>query len=297
MGEKKEKSRIYQTYVAVQTGLLRSSMSVAEYPLECIKTRWQKYPDKSLKWVVKETYTKLGFRGFYSGFIPASLKKVPMQVYRWPLLLQLPQYYENKRIQELPQKEDVDNKGNYVRKIKANTYAAITIATLETAIGGPIETCRLELTVNRDKTSTIKQYFKHFNSIKRHYIGLPALFSKGVLGWSSFLLGANVSRAYWREKNQGKPMTLAQTSVTALATGFANATLILPADFIRTQRQANCHDSSAQFSKKLITLYQSAGIKSFYCGWPIRFAQLTLSTFLSLPVIEHYEQKYSSPGL
>lgn len=293
-GKQSIENTLQSTLIAIQAGVQRGAMSFLEYPLECIKTRWQACPNKTLSFVIQSSYKKYGLRSFYTGMIPSVIKKLPMQAYRWPLILQLPMYYEGMvfKHEHLQGDKTTINTINYLTKLKANIYTAVTIATFEAGFGAPIETCRLQLTINQSKTKSIRQHLRETPSIKHHFTGIPALYLKGVLGWSSFLAGANISRIYWKQKNEGKSLLTSQIALTSVAIGLTNATLIIPADVIRAQQQRMYHAKThLSFLNTVHFIYNSFGIKGFYCGWQIRVLQLTLATFLSLPVMDAYEDK------
>lgn len=82
----------------VVLGVTRGTIGLAfEQPFETIKTQWQnKYNARNLKEITNIIYKDKGFIGFYRGFIPNLIKYSYRNVYRWPLMIYLPNTYHKK---------------------------------------------------------------------------------------------------------------------------------------------------------------------------------------------------------
>ena len=81
---------------AAVTGVIRACLGLLiEHPLECIKTQWQnKFKfTKSLE-IIKDIYKEKGILGFYRGFITNLIKSSTKQIYRWPLMIYFPSFYQ-----------------------------------------------------------------------------------------------------------------------------------------------------------------------------------------------------------
>lgn len=74
-------------------GALRSAIGLPyEHPLDCIKTVMQAQPKYvGIIETTKSIYANSGISGFYKGYIPNTLRVMYKQLYRFPLMLWLPQ--------------------------------------------------------------------------------------------------------------------------------------------------------------------------------------------------------------
>lgn len=275
---------------ALLAGMKRSLWVIAEYPLECIKTRWQgQLQNDKISTVVKSTYRQYGLRGYYHGFIPNLTKKIPAQAYRWTLLLQLPQFYMGlwREISERPRLHP-----DYTGLIFANILSGLSIAACETLIASPFEACKLELIIK--KNASLWDYLRrNALSIKPHYLGVKVLAMKEAFGWVSFLTVCNLLRVMARESNAGTALKWHQYVYISVLTAAANATCFTPWDVIRTQIQKQAiesaglsRNSATAIAKKIIA---SNGPQALWRGGGLRFVQLLVGTGLSLPVMEEYD--------
>ncbi len=263
------------------SALQRSLVGVIEYPLECIKTRWQANPQlKTMREVVTYSYKLYGLRGFYDGFIPNLPKRLPIQLFRWPMILELPSYYR-KRL--------TDNHQDYRMDIVANLLAALTIASIETPLAAPFDTCRLDMIINRKNKNSLLNYLREQKQFRQHFKGIHVLYIKEIFGWGSFLIPFNIGREYSKNKQKSlNPIHI--LSISALC-GIANAIAVTPWDIIRNYFQKNKNTPHLSLKESACQIYSKYGLKSFLVGSPIRFFQIAMGTALSIPIIAAYETK------
>jgi hypothetical protein len=66
-----------------------------EQPLESIKTQWQAKPALKHEFaVVRDIHSRKGIKGFYAGSLPNFTRMFLKNVYRYPLMISLPHFYE-----------------------------------------------------------------------------------------------------------------------------------------------------------------------------------------------------------
>jgi hypothetical protein len=77
-------------------GILRGLIGFpVEQPLESMKTQWQAKPAlKNELAVFKDIKARKGINGFYAGSIPNFTRMVLKNIYRYPLMISLPHFYE-----------------------------------------------------------------------------------------------------------------------------------------------------------------------------------------------------------
>lgn len=76
-------------------GAMRSGICLTlEHPLESIKVQWQsQFQIKGINNVVNYIYQEKGLTGFYRGFTPNLIRVIIKQLYRWPMMIYFPQFY------------------------------------------------------------------------------------------------------------------------------------------------------------------------------------------------------------
>ena len=67
-----------------------------EQPMESVKTQWQTNPAKANEvQILKQIYREKGlYKGFYAGSLPNLSVRLLKNVYRFPLMIGLPHFYE-----------------------------------------------------------------------------------------------------------------------------------------------------------------------------------------------------------
>jgi len=96
-----------------------------------MKTQWQAKPAlKNELAVFKDIKARKGINGFYAGSIPNFTRMVLKNIYRYPLMISLPHFYEQKVV------------GPENRKL-SKLLAGFSIALIESLITCPIERAKV----------------------------------------------------------------------------------------------------------------------------------------------------------
>ena len=127
-------------------GVLRGLVGFPlEQPMESIKTQWQASPkNKNEIQILKQIYAEKGiYRGFYAGSLPNLTRVVLKNVYRYPLMIKMPNLIQS-RVKIA--KND--------RKV-AKALTGLSIAAIESFILCPVERLKVILmTKNNNNSST-----------------------------------------------------------------------------------------------------------------------------------------------
>lgn len=140
--------------VSLGAGLVRGVIGFPlEQPFESIKTQWQADPKHPNEWqIFKEIVKQKGFyRGFFAGSLPNLGRILIKQVYRYPLMIGLPPFFEEKL------------HTTNLEVVKA--VSGLTIALIESFILCPFERLKvfiMTLTHHQVKGNIGSQWRTHF---------------------------------------------------------------------------------------------------------------------------------------
>lgn len=117
-------------------------------------------------------------KGFYAGLLPNSLRVMVKSLYRWPMMIAFPNYYER----VLP--------SSIMRRFEGahRVSAGFSIAIIESFIICPFERLKVFLMTKSSHVS-MKQiaHFFELNQMPDLFTGLKALLVKQIVSWVSFL--------------------------------------------------------------------------------------------------------------
>ena len=66
-----------------------------EHPIDAIKVQWQAQPHfKNEFQIIQHIYAQKGFRGMYVGAVPNLTRLIIRNIYKYPLLIGLPDFYK-----------------------------------------------------------------------------------------------------------------------------------------------------------------------------------------------------------
>eukprot|EP00923_Selenidium_pygospionis_P017077 GHVN01030044.1.p1 GENE.GHVN01030044.1~~GHVN01030044.1.p1 ORF type:complete len:321 (-),score=77.98 GHVN01030044.1:1022-1984(-) len=134
------------TYLSVMAfGVVRGALRMPlEHPFDVVKTYWQCDPSlKGSRHAAAEVYREYGWKGFYSGGLPAAVRFITKDIYRWPLMIYLPPLVEqvmDKKVKK--QDPSVDPRLNHT---KAKLVTGLMIANIECVITSPLELIKVKL--------------------------------------------------------------------------------------------------------------------------------------------------------
>jgi hypothetical protein len=156
-----------------------------EHPLDVIKTRAQAAPEIRSTWeIAKKAYQSGGIRGFYSGAIPNGTRLAIKQMYRYPMMLSIPQFFKK----TIP--VDFQKRHHDIEPI----VTALSIASFETFIISPLERCKVFLMTNDAKNKQLREFFQRNQGHLRVELfrGIRAVYVKQIASWASFLVSDNM---------------------------------------------------------------------------------------------------------
>lgn len=237
--------------------------------------------------MIKEIYRNYGLiNGFYAGFIPSAARHLIKQIYRWPLMLVLPEFFKS------VYPDSVKKKYRSIAKISTG----LSLAVIDTFIVCPFERLKVCLQTRKGDLS-MKQFFVenrgHLTSSL--FRGLSSLFIRQMMSWVSFLYFdhtfKHMAREYkgLREKDPLDNKTIFGVSILV---GLINVFVVMPFDMTKTLYQQH----SERFSDKKLTqtikhVYKTSGMRGFYSGWQPRLIQYMIHSIFSVAALEKMEQK------
>lgn len=278
------KSYLYTSFA----GTMRSLIGLPfEHPLELIKTKLQSsISKKSGAQVAKEIYLKNGLIGLYAGLIPNTLRLIFKQVYRYPLLFLLPNFF--KRI--LPEHYEKE------KRLAKKTLAGFSIALLEVYILCPLERLKVYLMTKKQfRLGSLINFIKQNKKILKIELfrGLNALFPKQIISWVSFLTTDYKLKIYSHTKfnipfNEVLPYYFLIS--IGIFVGLVNVTVTLPFDFVKTQFQMQNHIENSSLRIAFSKFKNEFGLFIFYKGWCVRMIQSIIHCVFTVSLIEKLEK-------
>jgi hypothetical protein len=205
-----------------------------EQPLEAIKTQWQAEPKhKNELSIVNKVYSQKGvLRGFYAGSLPNLGRVLVKNVYRYPLMIGLPQFYQK----VLPEKIRQDRK---TQKL----MTGLSIATIESFILCPFERLKTHfMTVSAENASqaTFRTYFSsEVNFARDLFRGFGSLMTRQTVAWVSFLQADLYTRSKIRKiYNIPNNETIPSKLLIPAGCGVAvfSTLVIMPFDVLKTNK-------------------------------------------------------------
>jgi Mitochondrial carrier protein. len=237
--------------------------------------------------MTKEIYRKHGLKnGFYAGFLPSLVRGVIKQLYRWPLMLVLPQFYNVVIPQSL--------KASYSSLPKIAT--GMSLAAIDTFIVCPLERLKVCLQTKRSDLN-IRTFFKENNRemAKSLFRGLEPLFYRQMLSWVSFLYTDFKFKELARKwSGLGPKDSLDNSTLLAVsvAVGVSNIMIVMPLDTIKTlyqQHSEEYYKLTLRETSKVV--FQKGGLKAFYYGWQPRLVQYVIQSLFTVTALEKLEEK------
>ena len=162
-------------------GVLRGLVGFPlEQPMESVKTQWQANPkNRNEVEILKQIYREKGlYKGFYAGSLPNLTRVVLKNIYRYPLMIKLPNLIQ----QKIPLARNN-------RKI-AKALTGLSIAGVEAFILCPVERFKV-IMMTRSRESNISAWTTISSGksslIRELYLGYLPLFTRQAVAWVTFL--------------------------------------------------------------------------------------------------------------
>jgi hypothetical protein len=281
-------NRTSQLLISAIVGVSRTIGGLPiEHPLDTIRTRWQANPTASSSSlaVAREIYTSKGLLGFYSGALPNTTRRAVKQVYRWPMMLLLPNFYREHVLSQYIQQK-------YPRLPKMLT--GLSIANFEIVVINPLERLKVWLMTSPNRIG-ILEFFKQSknNIIGELYRGISAAFWRQNVSWITFLYMDELTKTKLRQYKQTNHLTHFDLFIAGMIVGFVNTAAIMPFDYVKTQKQKFFQDNKSMMDIFKITL-KNDGISRFYIGWKIYLVQYAIVAILTVNILDKLEQKFKN---
>lgn len=177
-------------FKATFTGIIMSGFGlIIEHPLDSIKVQWQaeiKY--KNSKSIIRDIYNEKGILGFYRGFIPNLLRRSCKNIYRWPLMLYMPKFF-NKLNSKIFSKNNSSYNSEGLNKIQTGLF----LANFETLFISPIERLKVYFMTHKKRNSKFYSLFYVFYKENKGFMskelfrGLEASLYRSNFSWVTFL--------------------------------------------------------------------------------------------------------------
>jgi len=209
-------------------GVARGAIGLLwEHPLDSIKTQWQTnvHVAKSTD-IINHIYKEKGIIGFYRGFIPNLVKVSSKNIYRWPLMLYLPQYF--KKFNENLFKNKRFNSDS-ICKIQTG----FTIANFETMFICPMERLKVFFMTHASKENKHYSFLKQFyilnkgNMMNQLFKGLEPSLLRSNISWISFLYLDHETRSYLKRTRKVDQLDVWDLIFASIIVGIGNLTLCI----------------------------------------------------------------------
>lgn len=259
---------------------------IIEHPLESIKTQWQDRVDiKSTNSIVKSIYREKGIIGFYRGFVPNFIRVTSKQVYRWPMMLFFPRFFDK----NLPERFKLKVGG--LNKI----MTGLAIANIEIFFITPLDRLKtFFMTSPNSKHMFMNFYQKNKqNVIRELFRGLEPSFWKQNVSWVSFLYLDFKIKLLFKKFRNCELLKFSDLLMVSIIVGIGNLFLTTPFDFAKTQIQKEGHTNDHTF-KVMVNYCKAYGFKILYTGWQFKLIQYIIQSLFTVAALEHLERKSKS---
>jgi len=276
-----------------------------EHPLDAMKTYWQAQPQiRSFRDVGVAIWRDRGVAGFYAGAVPNSVRVTLKEVYRWPLMMCLPQLFTT-----------IWPSGPQDPAL-IKTLTGFSLASVESFIICPLERLKVVL-MTRPASVTTRQTLQHIISgltapASHHgldylFQGLGAVYARQLISWVSFLAADAKLKGWARRATHKDYLDFGTLMAVATGVGLINTIAVMPADCIKTKQQQFAPSTRAQapspplpsaaprslgFVATARHIYATQGYQGFYVGWRVRFLQYMLNAAFSSALLEWLERRW-----
>ena len=257
-----------------------------EQPMDAIKTTWQVNRGlPSVISVVKNIYGRDGFLGFFKGGLPNAIRLTSKQVYRFPPLLLIPEWYR----QHAP------------KKIRNNRFfeagvTGIALAQLETIIVTPTERLKVWRMTNTDPRYNRLLDFavqQKGQVMAGLYQGWRPTFYKVSASWLSFLLANSACKQliYSTAEPNGTPSS-ALFFVASFPVAAVNTLAVMPFDVAKSVIQRAGAQNTKHTFQLMKELIRKEGLATVFTGWKIKFAHSLMQALITVPLLEGVERRW-----
>jgi len=254
-----------------------------EQPLEAVKTQWQASPfHKHEVSIARSIYAEKGMMGFYVGSTPNMARVVVKSVYRYPLMISLPVFYQN----HLPKSIRESKKAQ-------KFFTAVSIAFFESAILCPIERLKVYFMTEKGGRHGYKGFYSSSQThlLQEIFRGFTPLFSRQIVAWVSFLQADLAVKTFLRRSlniQPGEAIPSKYLLPGSFCVAAANTLAVMPFDALKTWMQRV--DPSSSMVVALKQIYEQGGVKGYFVGWRLRFMMYLFHAIFTVDIIERLEK-------
>lgn len=171
-----------------------------EQPMESVKTQWQTNPAKANEvQIMRQIYREKGvYKGFYAGSLPNATLKMLKNVYRYPLMIWMPHFFDTKLQLQNP----------HLKK----SLTGVSISAIESMILCPLERVKTYLMTTDGTTAKAQSglsWVRAFqaeskargdNVFRALFRGYLPLFTRQCVAWVCFLTADSVMKKSLRDR-------------------------------------------------------------------------------------------------
>lgn len=255
---------------------------LCSHPAEVLKIKLQSESIRrlSLTQEIKDIYVHSGLKGYYKGCIPNLIKYSARNIYRWPLMMYLPAFYNQ-----------------YASAVHSKLLTALTLGNLESVLFSPFERLKTFLVTQSSRTHPIYYFFKN-NKFKEYYRGLvPSLYKQNVT-WLSFLYFDYEFKKFLvylksKRSNDNVPIKLdfIEINIVSLMVAICNTIFTLPFDYVKTNAQKESFIQINGVMRFLYTESKNYGILILYSGWRAKLLHYVIQATFNVHLLYYLEQK------
>ena len=212
----------------VLLGVARGSLGlIFEYPFETIKTQWQNlYNVKTQREIINIIYREKGIIGFYRGFVPTLLKNSTKNVYRWPLMVYLPNFYTRKLKDKSFYKESMPKILTGNNRNILNSKKGFTLSIVDVFGKTPFERLSVfYITTKSNSNASFRYFYKtHYKNgiIYELFKGAEPNFWRSNISWFTFLYIDFKLKTYWKRKTKRDILFNYELLVISVFVGIGN---------------------------------------------------------------------------
>lgn len=276
---------LYKYFVAATVGAGRGLVSLPiEHPFDTIKTRVQA-TQKPIFSAVHIIIKNEGVGGFYAGAIPNAIRLATKQVYRYPMMLALPPFFEG----IIPRSMQEDH------KTLPQIATGLTIAHFETGFICPWERLKTYLMTKEDvKGKKIRQFIQEHRGAMWSEVtrGLNAVYVRQMATWVSFLVADKKFKDMERERTKTQQLSFESLLRVSLMVGSVNTLANMPFDVLKTQLQQSKFIHNEGVIQTMHKIYLRYGAKGLYAGWQVRMLQYMIQSAFTVTILDQLEGSF-----
>ena len=267
-------------------GLSTNLSLLLEHPFETIKTQWQKRNQiNSISKITSIIYQEKGLGGFYHGLTPNLLKTSIKNLFRWPSMIFLPNFY----------KKFIEKSTLYFDSLP-KILTGITISNVEVLVLTPLERLKVYLMTEKSNLSTFFNKHKG-NTITELFKGLGPNYWKTNVGWFTFIVSDHYFKKMWKTSFDRKRLNYLDLLGISGLVGLATTLTTMPFDFLKTQAQLENSGDKVSMKKKSTfkSLWEYCSKNKFrtlYTGWNMRFSQTIINSIFAVILLEKLEHDF-----